>query len=109
MTHTRAARSSLAHAAEHEAGTCTLGCTSTGDDFRELAERETRAAAARFAALDDHARQAYVRASRILSEVRGDQTPFKFSDRTADYAFKLGKVESMLAELLDLVGLLPEE
>ncbi len=109
MAQTHAAAHTLAHAAEHDAGSCTLETCDglTGDDYREHAEQIERAAARRFAALDDEARTAYVRAARTFTETQALPEPGE--DAALVYARYHGRLLSALGELLDLVGLAPEE
>lgn len=66
-------------------------------------------AAARFAALDAVSRVRYARAARILAEVRNDQMPFVFSDLSMNFAAKCGRLQTALEELLELVGMVPEQ
>lgn len=108
MTHTYAARKSREHAAEHDEGICDLGCTTTADDFREEADRMEQAAIRRFAALDGEARQAFVRAAFTLATAQQLQ-PREGEDHALMYARLCGQLTHALGELLDLVGLAPEE
>lgn len=107
MTHSLTARRTRDHAAEHDHGECPVGCDSTADDFREMAEQIERNAARRFAALDDDSRRAYAHAARTLAETQ--QAPEPEDDYGLGYAYRYGQISSALGALLDLVGLAPEE
>lgn len=107
MTHTLAAARTLKHAAEHDAGTCPNDCLSTADEFREVARQLDVNAGRRFSALDDEQRRTYARAARFLVET--ERAPEPEDDFGLEYARRYGLISAVLEELLDLVGLAPEE
>lgn len=91
------------HAAEHDAGTCKLGCLTTAEEMREYADEVEKGQAALLAHLTERQRERFEQAAAAMADLLTRDMGGEGS-----YTYAYGRLLGVLVPLLDLVGMVPE-